>query len=591
MIRRIRIRDWRPYRDATIELDRPVVFFVAPNGVGKTSVYEAARCCLLGFPKGRAAGRAVRGGATRAELSMDLAVDDVTVTVTRTLTRGGTATFTAVRDGELLDEEAFLALLQQSWAADSALLDRLVFGDADPLGRAKAPLPVREHLAELLGVTPMLEAAAVLRTAQAGAAQAVAALRNESAGSEAAINQAEAELASERNAQGELLAERKSVHEHLAAAEQAADAAAAWEAYRAAVATYNSQVETLVSEIGELITVDPSNPEPGLDSARLAAERDLATARRAEAEAGRAAVRAATAADLLADASGLCPTCLRPLSSKERAAALRAHGKTATAAGAETEHAAAETSRTQQHLRAIGEFTRRLDRLQRPTSPGGEDPGPTAATELADLRALDRALAERIGEARARLEAATSSVQAAHQRAEGSARLHQAAREELLLDTMAGVLEAVADRYLSERIEPLRLDIEHRWKLVFGNEGLVLGPAGDIRLRRADVELGLEDMSGGERAVAGVIVRLLVAAAATRIPTLWFDEPLEHLDLRRRVGVAQTLVQAVATGTVDQILATTYEEAIARRLALAAPDLVAVVHADDSAVGPEASAL
>ena len=258
MIRRIRIRDWRPYRDATIELDRPVVFFVAPNGVGKTSVYEAARCCLLGFPKGRAAGRAVRGGATRAELSMDLAVDDVTVTVTRTLTRGGTATFTAVRDGELLDEEAFLALLQQSWAADSALLDRLVFGDADPLGRAKAPLPVREHLAELLGVTPMLEAAAVLRTAQAGAAQAVAALRNESAGSEAAINQAEAELASERNAQGELLAERKSVHEHLAAAEQAADAAAAWEAYRAAVATYNSQVETLVSEIGELITVDPS---------------------------------------------------------------------------------------------------------------------------------------------------------------------------------------------------------------------------------------------------------------------------------------------------------------------------------------------
>ena len=30
-------------------------------------------------------------------------------------------------------------------------------------------------------------------------------------------------------------------------------------------------------------------------------------------------------------------------------------------------------------------------------------------------------------------------MQAAHQRAEGSARLHQAAREELLLDTMAGV--------------------------------------------------------------------------------------------------------------------------------------------------------
>src|SRR5690349_9609796 len=101
VIRRIRIRDWRPYRDATIELDQPVVFFVAPNGVGKTSVYEAARCCLFGFPKGRTAGRAVRAGADRAELSMDLAVGaGVTVTVTRTLTRGGRATFAAVRDGE-----------------------------------------------------------------------------------------------------------------------------------------------------------------------------------------------------------------------------------------------------------------------------------------------------------------------------------------------------------------------------------------------------------------------------------------------------------------------------------------------------------
>lgn len=591
MIRRIRIRDWRPYRDATIELDHPVVFFVAPNGVGKTSVYEAARRCLFGFPKGRAAGRAVRGGADRAELSMDLAVGDgVTVTVTRTLTRGGRATFAAVRDGEDLDEGAFLALLQRSWAADLALLDRLVFGDSDPLGRAKGPLPVREHLAELLGVTPMLEAAAVLRTAQVTAAETVAGLRTEAADSEAAISLAKAAVASAQETQSEILAERQSVRQRLGVAEQAAEAAAAWETYRVAVAAYNSKVETLLSEIGELITVDPADPAAGLDGARQAAERDLAAARRAAAEADRAAAKAATATDLLADAGGVCPTCLRPLSEEELAAALHAHSETATVAGAETEHAAVETSRTEQHLRAIGEFTRRLDRLQRPVPPGVEDPGTTARTELAELRALDGALAERIGEARARLDAAMSSLQATRERAEDSARLNRAAREELLLDTTAGIFEAVADRYLSERIEPLKRDIEHLWKLVFGTEGLVLDPTGDIRLRHGDVELGPDDMSGGERAVAGVIVRLLVAAAATRIPTLWFDEPLEHLDLRRRVGVARTLVQAVAAGTVDQIVATTYEEGIARRLALAAPDLVAVIHADDRPARPETTA-
>lgn len=593
MIRRIRIRDWRPYRDATIDLDHRVVFFVAPNGVGKTSVYEAVRRCLLGFPKGPTAGRAVRAGADRAELSMDLTLGDgVTVTVTRTLTHGGRAAFNGVRDGKGLDEDAFLALLEQSWAADPALVDRLVFGDADPLARGRAPLPVREHLAELLGVTPMLKAAAVLRTAQATAAETTAGLRAEAAGSKAGISQAEAAVAGAQERQSAILAERQSVRQRLGAAEQTVQAAADWETYRAAVAAYNDKVATLLSEMGELITVDPADPAAGLDGARLAAERDLAAAQRAVAEADHVAARAATAAELLADAGGVCPTCLRPISDEELAAALRAHGERAMAAGAgaETEQGAAEASRTEQHLRAVQEFIRRLDRLQRPAAPGVEDPGTRARTELADLRALDSALAERIGEARAQLDAATSSLEAARQIVDGSAGLNEAARGELLLDTTAGIFEAVADRYLSRRIEPLKRDIEHRWKLVFGTEGLVLGPTGEIGLRRGDIELRPDDMSGGERAIAGVIVRLLVAAAATRIPTLWFDEPLEHLDPRRRVGVAQTLVQAVAAGTVDQIVATTYEEGIARRLALAAPHLVAVVYADDRPARPDTTA-
>src|SRR5439155_25195799 len=95
----------------------------------------------------------------------------------------------------------------------------------------------------------------------------------------------------------------------------------------------------------------------------------------------------------------------------------------------------------------------RLDRLQRPVPPGVADPGMAAKTELAELRALDGALAERIGEARARLESAMSSLQAARQNADESMRLNGAAREELLLENTAEIFEAVAHRYLSERIE------------------------------------------------------------------------------------------------------------------------------------------
>src|SRR3546814_14265081 len=101
------------------------------------------------------------------------------------------------------------------------------------------------------------------------------------------------------------------------------------------------------------------------------------------------------------------------------------------------------------------------------------------------------------------------------------------------------MLENSADRYRSERIEPLTEDGASRWKLLFGTEGLTLGPGGEITLRRGNIDLELQDMSGGERAIANVIVRLLVSAAATRLPSVWFDEPLEHPDPRRRAGVAE----------------------------------------------------
>src|SRR5690242_16356266 len=129
MIRSIRLLNWRSYGDATIDLDRPVVFFVAPNGVGKTSVYEAARRCLLGFPKSNA-GRGVRAGAKGAEITMELGLGDSTLVVTRTLTAGGRAGFSAERDGHRLDEDDYRALLERAWAADTALVDRLVFGDS-----------------------------------------------------------------------------------------------------------------------------------------------------------------------------------------------------------------------------------------------------------------------------------------------------------------------------------------------------------------------------------------------------------------------------------------------------------------------------
>jgi ATPase subunit of ABC transporter with duplicated ATPase domains len=140
-------------------------------------------------------------------------------------------------------------------------------------------------------------------------------------------------------------------------------------------------------------------------------------------------------------------------------------------------------------------------------------------------------------------------------------------------------MTALADRYLTQRINPLATEIAHRWKLLFGSDGLRFGASGQLTFSDGGVDLLLEDLSGAERATAVLVTRLLLAASATRASMIWFDEPLEHLDPARRAAVAQTLVRAAHAGAVDQILVTTYEEGLARRLQATAPDTVSLTYA------------
>ena len=581
VIRQIRIRNWRAYRDATINLGHPIVFFVAPNGVGKSSLYEAARNCLLGFPRGVAARRGIRAGSDDTEISMDFSVEEgADISVTRSLRRTGYTTFSATQDGQSIDEAAFTALLERSWLADPALLERLAFGDLDSKSKSGRSLPIREHLADLLGVTPLLEVARQMKEAQKAAVKTVANHRVVVEGSDRALALAAAALADADDEYEEANAALRALQPRLTEAERAAAQRTAWQTYRGALGEYNEHVLELLADIGPQMDVDPAQSDFGLGLARQQAEIALAEARARLRSTDRSVARASTASDLLKSASHACPTCLRPISEDERTVALRSHGEVVVTATADTAAATSELATAEQRLRVVDEFERRLGRLRLPVPPDHGDPGAGAETRLQTLRTSELELREQLGAARANRQAARLTLEKAQSDANAAMSLRQAAREELLHQTAASVLEAVADRYLTDRIEPLALDVAHRWKVLFGSEGLVLDPTGEVRLRRGEMDLALGDMSGGEGAIAGILIRILVSAATTRIPMVWFDEPLEHLDPRRRSGVAHTLVQAVAAGTVNQILVATYEEGIARRLALASPDLVTVVHAD-----------
>ncbi|WP_338898560.1 AAA family ATPase [Streptomyces sp. TG1A-60] len=577
MIRRIRLSQWRAYETLNLELSRPVTFFVAPNGVGKTSLVEAVRWGLLGAPPARRLGQAVRVGHESATVCLDLVLADTEVQLTRSIKRSGTARFDAKANGMVIDEAAYTQLLRRAWAADPGLLDTLIFG-VGAKGEVTG-FPIKDHLADIFGITPMLQAAKAINTRRSELAAKIKTLRDDLSGTDEAIasvtetvSRLEAELSG-------IADQREAAHALARRLEPAATLAQAWSDYRENAHAFDEQVRRLVAGMAGSIDLGDQDPRAAIARNERAASSELESSLAAASAAEVRAARAASAAEVLASATDQCPTCLRPLTPAEREAAASAHGGVDDAAHAEIEQRSRDTARARERLIAITGFRDSLNALHPPTEPGGDDPGAEAVTELAEARQRLSDLAERHGDAAARLGAARSELARLRQAAHDQSTLVAAAREDTVMEVTEKTIHELADRYLTDYIEPIAHEVGRRWKLVFGTDGLHFDADGHLTIPHGDATLMVGDLSGGERSTALLVTRLLLASSVARASTVCFDEPLEHLDPRRRAAVAQTLVSAVQAGTVGQILITTYEERLARRLASAAPDVVELTYA------------
>jgi DNA repair exonuclease SbcCD ATPase subunit len=578
VIRNIGLQHWRAYERLDLPITSGVTFFLAPNGVGKSSLFEAVRWGLLGRPDDRARGSAVRTGHESATVELLLELPEhPDVRVARTLKRGGATTFTASIDGDAITELQYLTILSGAWAADPIVLDSVIFGPS-ATGKATA-FPVRDHLAAVFGIKPLMNAADAVKVRRDMLAARIKSLRDDLSATTEAIDAAVGTV--DELGAGVKAAEtrRSEARDAITELETSAEYTMAWQRYRTAAQEYSNRTQALIAEISEVITVGRGDPHDAITNAERRTSAALEESIAAKAAAQVRVATAASAADLLATASGNCPTCLRPLTDHERDEALAAHGQQSGSARGEIDWHEHETARARQQLAAISRFGRALGDLHTPVEPDHPDPGPQVLAALTDARDRLAEIAEHQGGLLERLHAAQRQLDDLRTAAADQAALASAAREDLVLEVAHKSLTAVADRYLTERVEPLATEISHRWKLLFGVDGLRFAPSGELTVTHADVDLALRDLSGAERATALLVTRLLLAASATRASTIWFDEPLEHLDPARRASVAQTLVQAAQVGAVGQILVTTYEEGLARRLAATAPDAVTLTYA------------
>jgi DNA repair exonuclease SbcCD ATPase subunit len=574
MIRRLRLLNWRAYEHLDLELGPGATFVVASNGIGKTSLIMGAGWGLFGDAARVNAVSEIRGDAGSATVGIELRLPSgVDAEITRSIDRKGkVALEVKLPDREITSQGKLDELLVSEFGADPHVLAQLtimIHGGA--VETFQGEFDLQDHLAAVFGVTPLFDAA---NKAQAVADRAASALRK-----------TKTTQRSEKRARNEIVAELQSVIEQMeqsndarerltTALDEASDVIRFgddWERFRAGMADRGEKLAALAQDASSLLkrAVTASNvlkvlaqEEREIGESVVAAEKDGASAR------GKTELIKTAMSDL-ESAGAVCPTCLRPLSEHDAKQAEAEHTRHLQELNLEMARADDRANERRAALSEVRQILEQLRTLPVPLEPEmkvSDTDLEAARTDLArrkeELQEIDKKLAV--------LSTTGASLQnALQQREDDDQRMRELEilyREEGIAlaahEALVRTGSAITERY----IEPLAKEVESRWKMMFGSGGLSLSPQGHITRRLGDRTIEFGSMSGGEKVWALLLTRLLILGASTRAPFVWLDEPLEHLDPKLRKVVAGTLAKASSGAGLRQVIVTTYESELARRL-------------------------
>ncbi|ETW25556.1 AAA family ATPase [Mycobacterium gastri] len=614
MIRHVSLTNWKAFERLQLDLPEGTSFIVARNGVGKTSLLQALHFGLFGDRRLLASGsnveRAVRGGnesAARVELTVDL--DGAQWVIARDVpgdlgSRTPLPTPSVITNGGQVPEIAWTDALVR--AAGVGLTELRLLAAIGEGGTQSArdrnsadDYNLIQHLSEVLGVSRLREAAGELRkTARETSTSAdKERLTLRDRPERSSVGEQE-RLSSEREP---LPGRMRQIQELLDQIQERQRLRNQWTAWReqenaarggaVAVATRLTAASTEHKEVlDELVgrhldAVEFNHDAPAsvlvdlvstmqnaarvlLDDLRVQRDDQLRAVGGVEAQVSSidATVR------LLSETTAVCPTCRQPLS-EEAAERARAEHLAERQRLLATEAAARNVaSRADAAIAALGTA---INEVLPSTNPAPVEPMPDGPADQDEADASD--LTRQLEDVRIQMYQIDGSLNAlrtdAQQRSADAAlsrRLVSRYRKADLATVAADAFERLADSMCRDRLNPLAELLSKRWSELWpGRPSLTLDvDTGDVLGRVAETQISLADLSGGERAVAIVLVRLLALQSASNSPILLMDEPLEHLDPRNRRLLASLLVAATRTPDAPprQVLVTTYEESVIRRL-------------------------
>lgn len=595
MIRRLVLRDWRNYDDVTVTFSEGTTFVVARNGIGKSSLVEAARYAVFGTTLTPPA--AVRLGRTHAEATVELELPSGRILIiTRRLDakrptkRLPPPEPTVTLDGAPFNSADLSALIASEYGTEPAFLARVTM--PAPTLELESPdsMGLEDHLGRFYGIHNLRAAAIDISMRTRTLTKRIEGVRNANATSAKQLDtlRAAVALAQERVtlASSEYETARTRLDEEQRR-QFAREQVAAWqeqEAQRAA--QFVELAAALTFTTGEPATADDDladNIDRAVEATRkLVAAIDV-----------RVGVLETTVNTLRTNLERLtsahegnddCPVCRRALDETTAANAAQATSDDLAAIAAELaelqdRRAAHDSSltaleRLQRHARTIPQSAPYPAGVAPPDAPNQpDDVARDEGDNLAVLEGLQRSSMDALVTTRADLQSAQRAAEAAQNADAAMRELADLYAQLAKLTVAQKATEETLNDILNDAVRPLASAVNERWTKLFPDRGrLETAADGTVTRSVAGHRLPFSSFSAGEGAGLNLLIRLVVAHMATKADFCWFDETLEHMDPDTRRHVASMLARAGSgEGPMRQIVVTTYEETLARQLAVRDP--------------------
>jgi DNA repair exonuclease SbcCD ATPase subunit len=580
MIQTVRAENWKVYKRLELELWPGTTFVVAKNGIGKTSLIQAVAWGLFGETHTSIDHQvAIRRGEEETTVSLGFLTHEGDLAeITRTARIGKkTSDVSVTMSGEKKrGQSAIDEFLLGQCNAEAAFLARMsVLGEGSVVGQPDVSLVfnLESHLLDFLGLTNLAAAARVagqLESAYHRQLSSARSARRQEATERARIEERREQLVNEldklQKQRTELSALVERARGQLARSQE-------WHEWEESEKQRESDLVAILQELSEslqievegIVDIDPALKQ---EQARLLERLELARQGEADATGRERLVR-----ELLARLKDktVCPICRRPIGEEEARHAEEAHEEELADLRRRGSDAVEERRGLEKRLARIDALSERLFKV--PSRPKPSEPTPSMTldevkSQLADFERQFEAILERIGESRNEKMRQDQLLARDDEAIKTAKVLEQGYRREALAGLAKSTFEQLTRQFTEQEIQPLASELAERWKLLWqGRPSLRLLPTGGIVGIHDGFEIPYSELSGGEKSVALLLVRLLTLALTTQADFVWLDEPLEHLDPRNRRVTAALLVRATQGGPFHQILVTTYEESVARRLA------------------------